>query len=839
MRSSTLNIHGMHCASCVARIEQRLREVPGVREASVNLAMEQAVVEHDTAEAEIDALIAAVHDAGYEAEEADEADAPAAGFALPQASDVDPSAPSTGTVAAPNTQRTTLHVAGMHCASCVNHVERNLLRVSGVHEASVNLPFEQASVTHDPAEAPVDRLIEAVRQAGYEAEVDGQAQTTSHDAGEPADQAEHGAHHAHGTDTVTESAAWRRRLLICGPLAVAVVVLGMAWMDSRLSAWLQLAFATPVMLLLGWPFYVGAWKALKQVRADMDTLVALGTTVAFVYSAIIVLLTAGTAVYFDTAVVILVLIGVGRLLEARARGSAAAAIRELMHLQPEEATVIRGGEERTVAISDVRQGDTLLVRPGQRVPVDGEIMEGQSAVDQAMVTGESIPVELGPGDRVFAGTVNTTGSFRFQATATGREMLLSRIVEMVKRAQASKAGIQRLVDKVAGVFVPVVVGIAIASLLGWGMFGGDWVHGMLALVAVLIVACPCALGLATPTAIMVGTGLGARHGILIKDAAALERAGKLSDIVLDKTGTLTEGRPAVTDVVPVENRSSIDLLRFAAAVERDSEHPLGRAIVEHAKAEGVDLPAVEQFASITAGGVRGDVEGHTVIVGRLDTLREAGVTLNGEVESQLARLQREAKTAVAVAVDGEAVGLIALADQPREGARDAVAALHALGLRTVMLSGDNRPTAEAIAKRLGIDDVIAEVLPTDKQAKVRELQQQGRVVAMVGDGINDAPALAAADIGIALGGGTAVAMEAGHVVLVGDNLANLPRAIRLSRATMRRILFGLFWAFIYNVTLIPIAAVGWLDPMFAAGAMALSSVSVVLNALYLRWSWRA
>ncbi|MFA9479915.1 heavy metal translocating P-type ATPase [Phycisphaerales bacterium AB-hyl4] len=733
---------------------------------------------------------------------------------------------------------TTFTVRGMHCASCVNHVERSLRKVAGVSEVSVNLPFEQASVEHDPAAASVDQLVDAVRDAGYEPEA------PADDEDEPPGQADHApggapSHaHAHGEDTAADSRAWRLRLLACGGLAVVVMLLGMLWMGSRTSAWLQLVLATPVQIVLGYPFYVGAWKALKQYRTDMDTLVALGTTVAFVYSAALVLFTDGTAVYFDTAVVILALIGVGRWLEARARGSAAAAIRELMQLQPHEATVIREGDEQVVPIEQVRTGDLVLVRPGERVPVDGVIQQGQSAVNQAMVTGESMPAELGPSDRVFAGTMNTTGSFRFEATATGGEMLLSRIVTMVKQAQASKAGIQRIVDQVAGVFVPVVVLIAIASLLGWGVFAGAWVYGMLALVAVLIVACPCALGLATPTAIMVGTGIGARSGILIKDAAALERAGRLTDIVLDKTGTLTEGRPTVTDVVSIGDASDGEPLRLAAAVERDSEHPLGRAIVAHARESGVDVPAVERFESITAGGVRGVVEGRSVIVGRLDTLRDAGVSIHGDVEQQLARLQGEAKTAVVVAVDGEPRGLIALADQPREGAREAVAALHKLGLRTVMLSGDNRATAEAIAKQLDIDDVIAEVLPTDKQAKVRELQQQRRVVAMVGDGINDAPALAAADIGIALGGGTDVAMEAGHVVLVGDNLSNLPRAIRLSRATMRRIVFGLFWAFIYNLTLIPIAAMGWLNPMYAAAAMALSSVSVVMNALYLRWSWR-
>ncbi|MEX0887286.1 MAG: heavy metal translocating P-type ATPase [Phycisphaeraceae bacterium] len=717
---------------------------------------------------------------------------------------------------------TDLRVTGMRCASCVSHVEQSLKKVPGVHNAAVNLATNHASVQHE-AGTDVTALVQAVRAAGYEAEPERPA--TEHNGHD------HAHHHDHG-----DAEAWKWRLIPFGILAAALVVLGMTW-HSPASAWIQLVLATPVQIGLGWPFYRGAWAALKRMRPEMDTLVALGTTVAFVYSAVVTVM-GHAEVYFETAAVILVFIGVGRLLEARARGSAASAIRELMQLQPDTASVIRDGQELTVPVDAVEVGDELIVRPGERIAVDGEITTGQTSVDQSMVTGESLPVELGPGDPVFAGTVNKAGSVHYRATATGGAMLLSQVIELVKRAQASKANIQRLVDKVAGVFVPVVIVIAIAALLGWGLVDGAWLQGMLALVAVLIVACPCALGLATPTAIMVGTGLGARRGILIKEALALERAGKLTDIVLDKTGTLTMGRPEVTDVVAAGGFDERDLLQLVASVEAPSEHPLARAIVAHAEARGIAPGEVADFESITGGGVAGRIAGRSVLVGRPGTLRDRGIAIDDALATRAESLENDARTVVAVAVDGQPAGLIALADRPRSGAADVVATLKALGLRTILLTGDNRATAEAIGHELGVDDILAEVLPTDKQAKVRELQQQGRVVAMVGDGINDAPALAAADIGIALGGGTDIAMDAGHVVLVGDDLANLPRAIRLSRATMRRIHVGLFWAFVYNLALIPVAVAGLLNPMLAAAAMALSSVSVVLNALYLRWSWR-
>jgi Cu+-exporting ATPase len=669
----------------------------------------------------------------------------------------------------------------------------------------------------------------------------------------------------------------------------------------------------------------------------MDTLVALGSSAAFVYSVYLLLVWAFDQshgivtflphlphVYFETAAMIVTLIAVGKLLESRARSSAASAIRQLMDLQPAQATVVRGGGEQTIAASELVVGDIVLVRPGQRVPTDGVVTTGNSAIDQSMLTGESMPVEVAPGSAVTGGTLNQTGAFQFRATRIGKHTALAQIVGLVKQAQTSKAKVQRIADAVAGVFVPMVMALALITLLAWGLLGArfdvadPWNEGVINAIAVLIVACPCAMGLATPAAIMVGTGLGAKMGILIKDAAALERAGKLTHVILDKTGTLTRGEPAVVEVMEhreqhhpervVPTRPTIDehtLLQLAASVEQSSEHPLARAIVRAANDRNLALLAVTDFKSITAGGVRGVVvvpqragpsaaraDGQPstganrgedaparavlVVVGKLATLRDQGVAVESDAESLFAEQSSKGRTVVAVAVDGRFAGIIALADQLRPNAKATVNDLHALGLKVILMTGDQRAVGESVAKELGIDDVLAEVLPGDKAAKVVALQHQGGIVAMVGDGINDAPALAAADIGIAISGnramsdepkseapakprglslsvlnptpdtphptpvssGSDIAMQAGHVVLVGGDLAALPRAIRLSRATMRRIHAGLFWAFIYNMALIPLATLGYLHPMLAAAAMALSSVSVVINALWLRWSWK-
>ena len=796
---------------------------------------------------------------------------------------------------------TTLKVRGMHCASCVSHVERSLRRVPGVTQAAVNLATEQATVEHDPAQAGVGRLIEAVKDAGYEAEAGAEEAEDDLSGGAeepragPGDgQGSHGdpAMTGHATHDAPQATThpWRNWMLLAA-LASPVVVLGMFFHHWLAGLWVQWVLATVIQIVLGRPFYRGALNALRHGRADMDTLVALGTSVAYVYSAVVVI-RGGMDVYFDTSAVILVLISLGKLLEARARASAASAIRSLMELQPPTATVMRHGQEQTIPVSEVRPNDTVLVRPGERVPVDGVVLDGASSVDQSLVTGESMPVEVGPGGSVIGGTLNQTGSFHFTATRTGKATLLAQIVDMVGKAQASKAKVQRIADAVAGVFVPVVLAIALLTLLGWGWLShapDHWSIALSAMIAVLIVACPCALGLATPAAIMVGTGLGARHGILIKDAAALERAGKLTHVVLDKTGTLTVGRPEVTQVLVFHPRSSgpgkvhvegdeeTTLLRMAAAAEVPSEHPLGQAIVRYGRERLSSLPPAGEFKSITGGGVTAIVDGCQVIVGKPELLTERGISGLDEVEAHVATSRRAGQTVVVVGLDGRLAGIIALADPVKPGAVDAIKELRSMGLRVLLLTGDHATVAHAVADHLGIDEIMAGVLPQDKADKIIDLQRQGAVVAMVGDGINDAPALAAADIGIAMGGaefqvssskfqgqraghvtdsshlkpgtwnlklppsaaaGTDIAREAGHVVLVGGDLAGLSRAIWLSRTTMRRIYLGLFWAFIYNLVLIPVAAAGWMHPMFAAAAMAFSSVSVVLNALWLKVAWK-
>lgn len=720
---------------------------------------------------------------------------------------------------------TILHIKGMHCASCVGRVEAGLRGVPGVSNASINLVTSQAVVTHDPTQASVGAVIDAVRRAGYDVVQDGE---------QPG-----------GAQRVSSSMI-ARLLSVVQPwvfpaaaiMAAGTLMLAMIW-HSSLSVRIQFFLATPIQLILGYPFYRGAWRSLLRLRANMDTLVVLGTTVAYLYS--VVAMTMGfTTVYFDTAAVILVLVSFGQVLESRAKHSAASAIESLMDLQAPQAIVIRNDQESVVGVDEVVPGDVVLVKPGQKIPVDGVVVQGQSTVDRAVFTGESEPVEVGPDSQVNAGTVNLTGAFEFRTTQTGQSTLLAQIVEMVSRAQGSKADIQRLVDKIASVFVPVVLAIALLTLGGWSWIG-HWQAGLQATVAVLVVACPCALGLATPTAITVAIGLGAQHGILIKDAVALERGGRLSHVILDKTGTLTIGRSAVKQVVVLqEGWESDQLLQLAASVESHSEHPVAKAIVDHAHERNLELQPVFEFQSTTGVGIKGRVNDKRVVVGRVSALRDEHMVGVEAMLEQRDELLQHVRTAVAIGIDGQAVGLIGLSERLKPNARGVVRQLNRLGLQVTLMTGDHPLAAESVAHEVGINSrhIMAEVMPADKQKQVEQLQKQGHIVAMVGDGINDAPALATADIGVAMGGGTDIAMEAGHVVLVGGDLAALPRAVRLSRATMKRIYAGLFWAFSYNLLLIPIAVAGLLHPMLGAGAMSCSSVSVVLNALWLRRRWR-
>lgn len=695
----------------------------------------------------------------------------------------------------------TIKIGGMHCGSCVANVERAIRHTSGVSDVAVNLATNQGTVEFDETSCDLGQIGASVEAAGFRIE---SGDEMPEDPG------------------LTERRAWRRRALIGVGCAAPVLVLGMT-VPGPVSAWIQFALASVVQGYVGWVFYVGAFKGLKHLRADMDTLVAMGTSVAFGYS-IYAGWTGSGPLFFDTAAVIVALIATGRWMESGAKGRASEAIRSLMKLTPERATVVRGEDLVEVSVDQLALGDEVLVRPGERIATDGVVVDGVSAVDASLVTGESIPVEVGPGVEVIGGAVNQTGSFRFTVTKAGGETLLAQIVELVRQAQGSKAQIQRLADSVAGVFVPVVLVVAAVTFLGWGLARGEWTDGMRAMIAVLIVACPCALGLATPTAIMVGTGVGAKLGILIKNARVLERAGKLDVIVLDKTGTITQGRPEVTDVIAArEGFTEQEVVSLAAAVEHFSEHAIAKAVVRHAQGQGLVITPAERFESRTGSGVSGRVNGKLVSIGRAQ-------------DQEVAALEPDlhAKTVIKVSDDDGLLGFIAVADQVKSGAAEAVKRLRVLGLEPVLLTGDARAVGEAIGRSVGIEQVIAEVRPAEKEAQIRRLQADGRKVAMVGDGINDAPALAAADVGIAMGTGTAIAMDSGDVVLVSGDVLLIPEAVRLSTATMHRIRAGLFWAFIYNVVLIPLAATGQLEPMYAAAAMSLSSVSVIGNALFLR-----
>ena len=792
---AVLPIAGMTCANCAARIERGLSRTPGVVLASVNLASERATVAFDPALVGLTALVGEIRELGYD---------------VPEAS-------------------TRLAIEGIVCSSCVQRLERALGAVPGVLGAAVNLSTGEALVRHPEGTVDASALVRAVQAAGY------QAQTLDAAVGD-AGAAARGREVRH----------WRGRMLLAAGLAVpllAAMVAHLAAPGSRVTAvlengWLQLVLATPVQFVAGWTFYRDSYFNLRTRNANMSVLVALGTSAAYVYSLVAVLFGRRVGIsgtYFETSALLIALVLLGKYLEAVARGRASAAIGKLLGLQAKTARVLRDGRPTDVPLSAVRVGDLVLVRPGERVPVDGEVMEGASALDESMLTGEPLPVDKSPGDAVVGGSLNTLGSFTFRATHVGRDTVLAQIVRAVEQAQGSKAPIQRIADVISNYFVPTVIAIAFVTFVGWYLGTGNLSAALLSAVAVLVVSCPCALGLATPTAIMVGTGRGAESGILFRGGEHLEAAGRLTTITFDKTGTITRGHPSVTDVVPIRAADRAAVLRIAAGVEARSEHPVGRAIVEAAEGEGLAPAPAEAALALAGHGMRAQVAGRAVLIGSARLMTREGID-TGPAQQSLERLEAEGKTAVLLAEEGRVLGVLAVADTVRPEAGQTISALRTMGLDVWMITGDNRRTAAAIAAEVGIaaDHVMAEVLPEDKAAKVQELQRTGARVAMVGDGINDAPALATADVGLAMGTGTDVAMETADITLIRGHLRGVVAAIDLSRATLGKIRQNLFWALVYNCVGIPVAALGHLSPIIAGAAMALSSVSVTTNSTLLK-----
>ena len=802
----TLPLTGMTCANCASNIERAVKKLPGVREANVNFATEEAAISFEPEEIQVNDLAGKIHDAGYGVAKA--------------------------SVEFP--------VTGMTCANCAMTIERTLKKkVPGVLRASVNFAAERAFVEYIPSITNLDGIIDAIEKAGYgvirpDDIVDDDAELAARNA-----------------EIRNQTRKFMVGLLFTTPLFFLSMardfgLLG-AWSHAFWMNWMFLALATPVQFYTGWDYYTGGWKSLKNRSANMDVLVAMGSSVAYFYSlALLLYPPLGEHVYFETSAVIITLIKLGKMLESRTKGRTGGAIRKLMGLRPKSATIVVEGKERDIPLSRVKVGDVVLVRPGESIPVDGVIIEGDSSIDESMLTGEPLPVDKGPGQRIAGGTINGEGRLKFEAERVGKDTALARIIRLVQEAQGSKAPIQALADRVAAFFVPAVIGIAFLTFIIWLTLGGEFVPAMIRMVAVLVIACPCALGLATPTAIMAGTGKGAEKGVLFKNSEALETSTKLDTIVLDKTGTITMGKPSVANIEVLNSSIGNEeaLLRLAASVERGSEHPLGRAIVKEAEKRELDLYEPKNFKASRGLGVQATIDGQEVFAGKPGWIREKGLILEN-ANDQIRTLQDEGKTVIMVVAQGKPAGLIALSDTVKPESEEAVKELHDQDLKVVMLTGDNTQSAMAIAKVVNIDQVVAEVRPEEKSSKIKELQSKGEKVGMVGDGINDAPALAQADVGLAIGTGTDVAIESGDVILASGNLSGVSRAIRISRATMKTIRQNLFWAFFYNIILIPVAAgalyplatlpsfLRQLHPILAALAMAMSSITVVSNSLRL------
>jgi Cu+-exporting ATPase len=817
MASEMLNIRGMTCAACAQRIEKTVRKLSGVNQANVNLASEKLFVEYDSDHVELSAVKAAVTKIGYEVAEKSE------------------------------NAKVTIPIGGMTCAACARRVEKAIGKLEGIEETSVNFATEKATVTYDPQTVRLSVIRGAIEKAGYEAlEVD-KADAADEDRARKQKEIK---------------TLWTK-FIVSAIFSIPLFYIAMVPMITfvrlpfpagiepmrypLIYALIELILVVPV-LAVGYRFYTVGFKALIQRSPNMDSLIAIGTSAAVIYSVYNTFQIASghfmavDALYFESAGVIITLILLGKSLEAVSKGRTSEAIKKLMGLTPKTATIFVDGVEKEIPIDEVELGDIIIVKPGEKIPVDGTVISGHTSIDESMLTGESMPVDKKEGDPVYAASINTTGAFRFKAEKIGSETALAQIIKLVEDAQGSKAPIAQMADIVSGYFVPVVCAIALVSGVAWYFgTGGDLKFALTIFISVLVIACPCALGLATPTAIMVGTGKGAENGILIKGGEALETAHKITTIVFDKTGTITEGKPTVTDVLSIEGISKDMLLQLTASAEKNSEHPLGQAIVLGAKDAGLELFATDQFEALTGRGIQANIKGEDILAGNRKLMDESGISLAG-MEEISDRLAEEGKTPMYVAINGTLAGIVAVADVVKESSRAAIESLHKMGMEVAMITGDNAKTAAAIAKQVGIDRVLSEVLPKDKSNEVKKLQNEGKKVAMVGDGINDAPALAQADIGIAIGSGTDVAMESADIVLMRSDLMDVPTAIHLSKQTIRNIKQNLFWAFGYNVIGIPIAAGllhllfngPLLNPIFAAAAMSLSSVSVLTNALRLK-----
>lgn len=796
-KETTMQITGMTCAACSARIERGLNKMEGVEEATVNLALEKSMVKFDPSVISVEDIQKKVRDLGYDvvAEKAE------------------------------------FDITGMTCAACSARIEKGLNRMNGVSHATVNLALEKATVEYNPLELSKSDIIKKVHALGYGAALKEEAR-------------EQGVDHRQ-----KEIQKQTRKFIFA-----AILSLPLLWTmvghfsftsfiyvpDFLMNPWVQLALATPVQFVIGSQFYVGAYKALKNKSANMDVLVALGTSAAYFYSLYLSIKSIGAhghtvELYYETSAILITLILLGKLFEAKAKGRSSEAIKKLMGLQAKTAVVERDGVEKVISLEEVVVGDIFHVKPGEKIPVDGTIIEGQSAIDESMLTGESVPVDKAAGDEVIGATINKNGFLRVEATKVGKDTALAQIIRVVEEAQGSKAPIQRLADKISGVFVPVVVGIAVITFIIWYTFitPGNFAEALESMIAVLVIACPCALGLATPTSIMAGSGRSAEFGILFKGGEHLELTHRINTVILDKTGTVTKGAPELTDVILEENWDEEQFLLLAGSAEKKSEHPLAQAIVEGIQSKGISLLAASEFEAIPGHGIRAVVDGKEIFMGTRKLMARQQIDM-GAIEEKMAGLELQGKTAMIVAIDGSYAGIVAVADTIKETSKEAVARLHDMGLDVIMITGDNMETANAIASQVGIKRVIAEVLPEGKADEVKKLQAQGKKVAMVGDGINDAPALAVADIGMAIGTGTDVAMEAADITLIRGDLNSIADAIFMSHKTIRNIKQNLFWAFGYNTVGIPVAAMGFLAPWLAGAAMAFSSVSVVLNALRLQ-----